>query len=115
MYNGVERRRYQRASASFLVSYKNMYSDSDFNLSQTINISQGGLLLTTSELFPKGTTLKMLTQFPFFSERANLSGRVVRQREVAKGLIYETGIEFTNLEQVVFEKLGEFVKKRPLV
>lgn len=113
MYNGVERRRYPRTNAAFLVSYKNMYSDSDFNLSQTVNISQGGLLLTTSELFPKGTTLKMLTFLPFFSQRVNLSGKVVRQREIAKGLIYETGVEFTNLEQVVFEKLGEFAKRKP--
>jgi len=113
MYNGVERRRYPRASAAFLVSYKNMYSDCDFNLSQTVNISQGGLLLTTSEIFAKGTTLKMLTFLPFFSQRVNLSGKVVRQREIAKGLIYETGVEFTNLEQVVFEKLGEFAKRKP--
>lgn len=113
MYSGVERRRYPRTNATFLVSYKNMYSDSDFNLSQTINISQGGMLLTTSELFAKGTTLKMLTFFPFFSQRINLSGRIVRQKEVAKGLIYETGVEFTNLEQVVFDKLGDFTKRKP--
>ncbi|MDD4182713.1 MAG: PilZ domain-containing protein [Candidatus Omnitrophica bacterium] len=114
MYSGVERRRYPRANAAFLVSYKNMYSESDFNISQTVNISQGGLLLTTSELFPKGTTLKMLTFFPFFSQRINLLGKVVRQKEVAKGLIYETGVEFTNLEQIVFEKLGEFIQRKPL-
>ena len=113
MYSGVERRRYPRVNAAFLVSYKNMYSESDFNISQTVNISQGGFLLTTSELFPKGTTLKMLTFFPFFSQRINLAGKVVRQKEVAKELIYETGVEFTNLEQVVFEKLGEFTKRKP--
>jgi len=114
MYSGVERRRYPRANAAFLVSYKNMYSESDFNISQTVNISQGGLLLTTSELFPKGATLKMLTFFPFLSQRINLLGKVVRQREVAKGLIYETGVEFTNLDQMVFEKLGEFIQRKPL-
>ncbi len=113
MYSGVERRRYPRTNAAFLISYKNMHSDSDFNISQTVNISQGGMLLTTSELFPKGTMLKMLTSFPFFSQRISLSGKVVRQREVARGLIYETGIEFANLEQVIFDKLGEFIKKRP--
>lgn len=114
MYSGVERRRYPRANAAFLVSYKDMYSGSDYNLSQTMNISQGGMLITTSEVFPRGTTLKLLTFLPFFSERANLAGKVVRQKEVAKGLIYETGVEFTNLEQVVFEKLGELARKKPL-
>lgn len=72
------------------------------------------MLLTTSEVFPAGTTLKMLTFFPFFSQRVNLSGKVVRQKEVAKGLIYETGVEFTGLEQVVFDKIGEFAKRKPL-
>ena len=114
MYSGVERRRYPRANAGFLVSYKDMFADSNFNLSQTVNVSQVGLLLTTSEVFPKGSILKMLTFLPFFSERINLAGKVVRQKEVAKGLVYETGVEFTNLEQVVFDKIGEFVRKKPL-
>ncbi len=114
MYSGVERRRYPRASAAFLASYKDMYLGSGFNISQTVNVSQGGMLLTTGEIFPRGTTLKMLTFLPFFSQRVNLSGKVVRQKEVAKGLIYETGVEFTNLEQVIFEKLGEFIKRKPL-
>ncbi|MCK9615335.1 MAG: PilZ domain-containing protein [Candidatus Omnitrophica bacterium] len=113
MYNGVERRRYPRANAGFLVSYKDMYSDSNFNISQTVNVSQGGMLITTSEVFPIGATLKMLTFLPFFSERVNLSGKVVRQKEVAKGFIYETGVEFTNLEQIIFEKLGEFIQRKP--
>jgi len=114
MYSGVERRRYPRASAGFLVSYKDMYAGVDYNISQTVNVSQGGMLITTSEIFLRGTTLKMLTFFPFLSKRVNLSGKIVRQKEVAKGLLYETGVEFTNLEQVVFEKLGDFIQKKPV-
>ncbi|MCK9573184.1 MAG: PilZ domain-containing protein [Candidatus Omnitrophica bacterium] len=114
MYSGTERRRYPRANVNFLVSYKDMYAGVDFNISQTVNVSQGGMLITTSEIFPRGTTLKMLTFFPFFSQRVNLAGKVVRQKEVAKGFIYETGVEFTNLEQVVFDKLGDFIQGKPV-
>ncbi len=110
MYDGIERRKYPRADASFLVSYKEI-DNQDFNLSQTKNISQGGMLLTTSEIFPDNASLDMIISFPFFSQRINVSGRVVRQKEVTRNFFYETGVEFNNLDQSVFEKIGEFLIK----
>lgn len=107
MYNGIERRKYPRVGATLLVSYKDKM-DNNFNLSQTKNVSQGGILLTTSEVFTSGTFLDMIISFPFAPQRVRATGKVVRQKEIAKDSIYETGIEFTGLDRTVFDKLGEF-------
>jgi c-di-GMP-binding flagellar brake protein YcgR len=110
LYKGAERRRYQRANANFLVSYRTLYPNGSFNLSQTKNISQGGMLLVTSEGFSRETILVMFAQFPFFTERVKITAKVVRNKEIAKGFIYETGLEFISLTQSAFNKLGEFVR-----
>ena len=109
-YNGEERRKHRRLNANFIISYRIKEISGNYDLTQSRNVSQGGMLLTTNRQFDRGTTLAMTIRFPFVSERIELTGRVVGSREVVRDLIYETRIQFINFDQGVFVKLGEFIR-----
>ncbi len=110
-YNGPERRKYHRLNASFIVSYRVKEPPSDFDLSQTKDVSQGGLLLTTNKKFAQGTVLIMTIRFPFVAEKLKLDGQVVSSQEKVKNLIYETHIKFKDSDEAFLKRIGEFIKK----
>lgn len=110
-YNGPERRECPRLNASFIVSYRVKEPPSDFDLSQTKDVSEGGLLLTTNKAFELGTILVMTLRFPFVSEKIEVEGQVVSSDEKVKNLIYETHIKFKGSDEAFLKKIGEFVKK----
>lgn len=110
-YTGPDRRRYKRIKANFVVSYRPVTLSESANISQTKNLSQGGMLLTTNKAFAKGTLLKMSIQIPIISYKVELVGRVMESREVTKSLIYETRIVFQDLSLTVAQALGNTVKK----
>jgi len=110
-YAGPERRRYKRIKANFVVSYRPVKLSESANISQTKNISQGGMLLTTNKAFAKDTLLKMSIQIPIINYKVELVGRVMESREVTKSLIYETRIVFQDLSLSVAQALGSTVKK----
>ncbi|MCF7916550.1 MAG: PilZ domain-containing protein [Candidatus Omnitrophica bacterium] len=110
-YNGPERRKYPRLNASFIVSYQVKEPPSDFDLSQTKDLSQGGLLLTTNKEFEPGTILVMTLRFPFVEEKIEIEGQVVSSEQKVKNLIYETHIKFKTSDEDFLKKIGEFVKE----
>ncbi|MDP2922335.1 MAG: PilZ domain-containing protein [Candidatus Omnitrophota bacterium] len=110
-YGGSEKRKYQRANANFVVSYRLKDFPDSYDLSQTKNIGQGGLLLTTNKKFDKGTQLAMTIRFPFVNQRIEVTGEVMDSKEIVKGLIYETRIMFIDLPQDFFQQLGDFIKE----
>lgn len=110
-YDGVEKRNHSRIYVNFVVSYRLKQLPADYDLSQTKNISQGGLLLTTNRMFARDTYLAMTIRFPFVPQKIEIVGRVVASKEVVKNLIYETRIQFLDLDEKFFEELGEFVNK----
>ena len=107
-YGGPERRNLPRIDANFVVSYR--IKSESYDLSQTKNLSQGGMLLTTNRAFDKGTLLAMIIRFPLVPQKIETTAEVVSSREVVKGLIYETRVRFLDLDQDFFTKLGEFIK-----
>jgi hypothetical protein len=109
---GKERRRYPRLSATFVTSYKVKQIPNDFDLSQTKNVGQGGVLLTTTRKFSAGTQLALMVKFPFVPQRIEVSATVVDSKEVAKNMIYETRLAFADLDKKFFKELGEFIKQR---
>ncbi|MBU2102022.1 MAG: PilZ domain-containing protein [Candidatus Omnitrophota bacterium] len=109
-YGGSERRKFPRFSANFVVSYRVKEVPDGYDLSQTKNVSQGGILLTTNRKFEKGTLLAMSIRFPFVAKRIEVTGEVVDSREVVRDLIYETRINFRDLDTEFFRELGEFVQ-----
>jgi Tfp pilus assembly protein PilZ len=83
----------------------------NYDLTQTKNVSQGGILLTTNRKFEKGTQLAMTIRFPFITQRIELTGEVVDSKEVVRDLIYETRIKFLDLDEEFFKKLGNFIQQ----
>ena len=64
-YKGPERRTKPRLTANFVISYKIREDIDNADLTQSRNVSQGGMLLTTNRVFKKGTYLSMTIRFPF--------------------------------------------------
>jgi len=108
---GRERRRKPRAEATIVVSYHLLEEDANYDLSQTKNVSQGGMLLTTNRKFENGVRLGMTIQFPFLNQKVQVVGEVVESREMIEGVIYETRIMFYNLKSELIKLLGDFVLK----
>jgi len=111
MYKGPERRKYPRVDATFVVSYRIKEVPDSYDLVQTRNISQGGMLITTNQYFEKGTQLALTIRFPFVSQKILATGEVVACKEVVKNLLYETRLKLLDLDMEVFQKIGEYVSK----
>ncbi|HDZ77362.1 MAG TPA: PilZ domain-containing protein [Candidatus Omnitrophica bacterium] len=93
-----ERRKHLRLDKTFIVSYR-IYAEADnYDLTQTKNISVGGMLLTTNRLFRPGTVLSIDIRLPFLMEPLNLKGRVIESKEVARHLIYDTHLEVFDVD-----------------
>ncbi|UCD14817.1 MAG: PilZ domain-containing protein [Candidatus Omnitrophota bacterium] len=110
-YEGAERRKHKRIHVNFVVSYRVKQLSDNYDLSQTKNVSQGGMLLTTNRKFDKDTCLAMTVRFPFIRQKIEVTGRVVSSKEVVKNLIYETRLQFLDLDEDFFQELGKFVKE----
>ncbi|MBP7089166.1 MAG: PilZ domain-containing protein [Candidatus Omnitrophica bacterium] len=108
-YGGPERRNLPRIDANFVVSYR--IKSGNYDLTQTKNLSQGGMLLTTNCAFEKGTLLAMIIRFPLALKKIETTAQVVSSKEIVKGLIYETRVRFLDLDKEFFKKLGEFIQE----
>jgi hypothetical protein len=111
-YSGPEKRKHPRLEANFVVSYRIKEPGKGYDLSQTKNVSQGGMLLTTNKIFENGTYLSMNIRFPLVPQKIEVTGEVVDSREIVRDLIYETRIRFLDLDEDFFRDLGEFIKER---
>ena len=110
-YGGDERRQFPRANANFIISYRMTDPPCDYDLSQSKNVSQGGILLTTNQAFEKGTFLAMTIRFPFVTRRIDVTGKVVGCKEIVKSIIYETHVQFVDLDMSLFQEIGQFVNQ----
>ena len=110
-YTGPEKRKYARMSANFVVSYRIKEMADGYDLSQSKNVSQGGMLLTTNKFFPRDTCLAMTIRFPFVMQKIEVTGRVVSCKEMVRDLIYETRLQFLDLDENFFDQLGDFINK----
>jgi hypothetical protein len=110
-YDNRNRRKTRRGDANFVISYHLQREDANYDLTQTKNVSQGGMLLTTNRKFEKGTRLDMTMQFPFLDDKIQVVGEVVGSKEVLKDLIYETRLMFYDLKGQYSKKLDNFVKE----
>ena len=112
-YNGEERRKHLRMNANFVVNYRIKNIPDDYDLSQTKNASAGGILITTNKLFDKGLCLAMTIRLPLLPKKIEVTGLVVDSKEVVRDLIYETRIEFMDLDEDIIEELDNFIEKHP--
>ena len=96
-YSGPERRKHPRVSGRFIVSYRILKDGEYDDLSQTKNISLGGMLLTTNRQFPPGTVLALEIRLPFDPDPIRVTGKVLESHEVTRNLIYDTRLEFFHM------------------
>ena len=109
LYSGPERRKYPRIVKRFIVSYRILNEDDNIDISQTKNLSLGGMLLTTNRQFNPGTSLYIQIRLPFDPDPIILTARVIESKEVTKGLIYDTRVEFLSVDAKHRKSMSETV------
>ena len=114
-YAGPERRRHPRVNARFIVSYRILDEADNVDISQTKNLSLGGMLLTTNRQFGIGTNLALEIRLPFDPNPIMIIAKVLESREISKDLIYDTRLNFLAIDErhrnVVKETVDYYIKK----
>ncbi|MDD4907458.1 MAG: PilZ domain-containing protein [Candidatus Omnitrophica bacterium] len=98
-YSGPERRKYPRIGGKFLVSYRIADKDDLIDITQTKNVSLGGILLTTDRAFKPGTDLMIEVRLPIDPKAIKIVARVRQSKELIKGMIYDTHLEFMSIDE----------------
>lgn len=98
-YTGLERRKHPRIAGRFVVSYRVLEEVDNIDISQTRNLSMGGMLLTTNRQFSPGTSLALEIRLPFDPNPIMLIAKVVESREITKDLIYDTRLNFLAIDE----------------
>lgn len=105
-----EQRKFKRVSKSYIVSYGLVKGeDLKFDVSQTKNLSEGGLLFMSDRKFEKGAILKIKLRLPEFSDYVIVRTQVIESKQLVKGIMYETRARFTEVEQKVREAIRKLV------
>ena len=114
-YSGVEKRKNPRAAGRFIVSYRILENNGNTDITQTRNLSLGGMLLTTNCQFSPGTNLALEIRLPFDPNPIMLIGKVSESREITKDLIYDTRLIFLAIDErhrkIINETVGYYLKK----
>ena len=114
-YAGPEKRNKSRISGRFIVSYRILEAKDNIDVSQTKNISLGGMLITTNRQFNPGIRLALEIRLPFDPKPIILVGKVIDSQEISKDLIYDTRLEFLSIDEahknVVFQTVEYYLKK----
>lgn len=115
VYTGPEKRKHTRISGRFIVSYRILEEINNVDISQTKNLSLGGMLLTTNRAFEVGTKLALEIRLPFEPNPIIITGRVIESYEVTKDLIYDTRIEFLSVDgrhrNIISQTINYYLKK----
>ncbi len=115
-YAGPERRRHPRVSGRFIVSYRILEESNNVDISQTKNISMGGMLLTTNRKFDPGTNLAIEIRLPFDPNPIMLIAKVVESHEITKELIYDTRMQFLAVDEkhrnIINQTIDYYMRKK---
>ena len=106
-YSGPDRRKYPRINGRFIVSYRILEEADNIDITQTKNLSLGGMLLTTNRSFDLGINLALEIRLPFDPDPIMLIGKVIGSREVTKHLIYDIRLIFLSIDE---KHRGAFTK-----
>ena len=105
-----DRRKHPRRDASLVVSYRPKNPPNDCDTTQTQNVSQGGILLTTARAFERGVQLAIqLRLTPRVSPHlAEGTAEAVKSTELVRSLIYETRLRFIKLDRRSLQIIADF-------
>ncbi len=114
-YSGPERRLFPRINGRFIVSYRIVEESDNVDITQTKNISLGGMLLTTNRQFDSGIHLAIEIRLPFDPHPIMLVAKVLESREITKNLIYDTRLMFLSVDErhkkVIQETVDYYLKR----
>lgn len=99
-----ERRRYIRHLLVNPLEFK-IADEAGAEESETINVSEGGLLFTAKEDVAPGTNIKI--QMPLYEKTFSIKGRVVHSEKDATSGLYKIGVEFSTYSDAFKVKLIE--------
>ncbi len=112
----LNRRKHPRLHAYHLVKYKLLSSpENKFVTASVKNISGGGVCLRSVEKLPVSSVLEIYISFPQLSEPIPGVVKVVWVKKLKKEPLYESGIQFLNIEEAlrdVIIKRVDYVYKR---
>lgn len=114
-YSGTERRKTLRVAGSFVVAYRILEEEAGSDITQTKNISLGGMLLTTNRKFPVGAKLALEIRLPVDPSPIMLVCSVVESKEVVSNLIYDTRLAFLEVDkkhQKIISKTVDYYSKK---
>jgi len=101
-----ERRKFKRINRSYIVSYAHLEGEElKFDVSQTKNLSEGGLLFIADRAFEKDVMLKIKLRLPEFSDYVAVKAQVVASQRLAKGMMYGVRVKFVDMEQNVRDSI----------
>jgi Tfp pilus assembly protein PilZ len=109
-FSGAEKRKHPRVDARFIVSYRILEEEDNRDITQTKNLSLGGILLTTNRQFSVGTNLALEIRLPFDPNPIMLVGKVMESREITKNLIYDTRLMFIAIDDKHRNVIGDTVR-----
>src|SRR4030042_37678 len=114
-YSGSERRKHPRICGRFIVSYRILEELNNVDISQTKNLSLGGMLLTTNRRLSVGTNLALEIRLPFDPNPIMIIGKVLESREISKDLIYDTRLTFLAVDErhrdIIKNTVNYYLKK----
>ena len=95
-----ERRKFVRIDKTYIVSYRDLSAkELKSDVTQTKNISVGGLLLTTDKQLSPETVLIVKLRLPGASDYINIKVKVVESKQRANTVFYETRVKFIGIRE----------------
>lgn len=113
MWNGINRRKFPRANYPCIISVKRKGSPDTIS-TQTENIGLGGICVMLPKdlgiFSPVEIRLDLLDSHPVIESDGTVAW-VVKKTEDKKNIMFDTGLEFTNLKRKDEDRIYNIVEK----
>ena len=107
-----ERRRFKRIDGNYVVSYAYLEGEGlKFDVSQTKNLSEGGLLFIADRAFERDSILKIKLRLPEFSDYVIVKVKVITSHKLTKGMMYGVSARFIEVEQNVKDAIKRLAEE----
>ncbi|MFH1062276.1 MAG: PilZ domain-containing protein [Candidatus Omnitrophota bacterium] len=112
--DNLGRRKFYRMKATYLVCFRAKFTKtvfSHYQYSLTKDISAGGLLVMSEEIFPEGTEVEMQINLPMFHEKKLYAKGIVATtvKATTQQALYPIRIKFTDFDEHAFKELKQFI------
>ena len=112
--DNLGRRKFYRMKATYLVCFRAKFTEkvfSHYQYSLTKDISVGGLLVMSEEVFPKGTEIEMVIKLPMFNEKKLCANGLVATvvKATTQQALYPIRIKFMDFDENAFQELKNFI------